>query len=83
MACGTPTIGFNIGGLPDLIRSGKSGWLLKSVNSESLTTAIGLLTQLGSELTNEMSENCRKIAVCEYSLATQARRYAGLFNDLV
>ena len=83
MACGTPTIGFDIGGLPDLIHSGKCGWLLKSINSESITNAIRLLTQLGSELVNEMSENCRKTAVCEYSLDSQARRYSELFNDLV
>lgn len=40
MACGTPSIGFKIGGIPEIINDGKSGILANSVSSESLCEAI-------------------------------------------
>lgn len=39
-ASGTPTVGFNVGGMPDLVQHDKSGWLADPRDTESL--ALGL-----------------------------------------
>lgn len=40
MACGTPCIGFNIGGIPEIINDKVSGIVVNDVSSDSLASAI-------------------------------------------
>lgn len=40
MACGTPCIGFNIGGIPEIIRDKVSGVIAQEVSCDSLSNAI-------------------------------------------
>lgn len=40
MACGTPCVGFNIGGIPEIIRHGSSGLIASEVSAEALASTI-------------------------------------------
>ena len=40
MACGVPVIGSNTGGIPDMIKHGYNGWLVKPNNPKSLANLI-------------------------------------------
>lgn len=40
MACGTPCVGFNIGGIPEIIHDGVSGLIAHDVSAESLADTI-------------------------------------------
>lgn len=40
MACGLPCIGFNVGGIPEIITDGESGMIIKNINSIELHTGI-------------------------------------------
>ncbi len=40
LASGTPVIGSNVGGIPDMIRDGENGWLVRPQNSDDLRRAI-------------------------------------------
>ena len=50
MACGTPAIGARIGGIPDLIRDGKTGFLYESQNADQLRRILSDLFQEPSRL---------------------------------
>lgn len=81
-ACGTPVVGFDVGGIPDAVRPGVTGLLAKRGDGASLQCAI--LELLSSpEKRLEMSSNCRKIAVQEYSVELQAQRYMTLYQELL
>lgn len=58
---GTPVIGSNVGGIPELIQTGKTGELFESGNAEELKKKIRELWRDG-ELCARYSENCRNIA---------------------
>jgi glycosyltransferase involved in cell wall biosynthesis len=82
MACGTPVVGFAVGGIPDVIQTGVCGLLVPPGNVEALADAINRL--LGNEdVRVEMSANGRQIAVEAYALEVQARRYIDLYEQLV
>jgi glycosyltransferase involved in cell wall biosynthesis len=82
MACGTPVVGFAIGGIPDLIQAGVCGLLVPPGNVEALAEAISHL--LKNEVVRaEMSANGRRIAMEDYALEVQARRYIELYEHLV
>jgi glycosyltransferase involved in cell wall biosynthesis len=82
MACGTPVVGFAVGGIPDMVRPGITGLLVPPYDISALRAAILGLVQNEKQRT-EMSRNCRQIAVEEYSLELQARRYGQLYKNLL
>lgn len=57
---GTPVIGADIGGIPELIQVGKTGELFESGNSNSLKLKIQNLWN-DKDLCKQYSENCRNI----------------------
>jgi len=81
-ACGTPVVGFNTGGIPDMVRSGVTGMLAEAENTEALRDAIAKLLQNPAKRA-EMSANCRRVAVEEYALEVQARRYVELYEAMI
>ena len=57
---GTPVIGADIGGIPELIQVGKTGLLYESRNVEELVEKIKLLWD-NKEMLEEYQENCKHI----------------------
>jgi len=82
IACGLPVVGHAVGGIPDMIRNGVNGLTVPSADVEALASAIAAV--LGDPARRAaMSAHARRIAVEEYSLELQGRRYAELYATLV
>ena len=82
MACGTPMISFNIGGVPDLVRHNVTGYLAQPEDIEDFCNGIVTLLE-DKQLREKISENCRAIAIKEYSLEMQAKRYIELYQQVL
>jgi glycosyltransferase involved in cell wall biosynthesis len=82
LACGTPVAGFDIGGIPDMVRPGVTGSLASAGDVKGLRRAILDLLQ-DDEGRREMGASCRRIAEDEYRLDIQARRYEALYEQLL
>ena len=80
IACGTPVVGFDVGGIPEIVRPGVTGLLARPGDAAELRSAILELLQSDWKRV-EMSANCRSIALQEYALEIQARRYTQLYQD--
>jgi glycosyltransferase involved in cell wall biosynthesis len=81
MACGTPVIGFAIGGLPDMIRHQETGLLVAPGDVDGLTGAVRRLA-LGRAEAAEMGRRARELVVMECAPQIQARRYRELFTAM-
>ncbi|NEN94438.1 MAG: glycosyltransferase [Moorea sp. SIO3I7] len=82
MACGTPTVSFKVGGVPDLVRPGTTGYLAEPENVEDFCNGIiQLLTD--HNLREYMSQQCRKVAVAEYSSKLQTERHINLYRSIL
>lgn len=81
MACGTPVIGFAVGGIPDMVRAGVTGLLVPPYDVDGLCVAISDLLRDPARLA-AMRDHCRRIAVEEYSRELQVRRYSELYKSL-
>lgn len=57
---GTPVLGANIGGIPELIKVGETGELFESGNKEALKEKIPSLWN-NKEVLEKYSENCKKV----------------------
>ena len=62
LACGTPIVSFKVGGVPDLVRPGITGYLASPENANDFCNGIVQLLE-DQNLRNSMSKNCRAIAV--------------------
>lgn len=82
MACGTPIIGFDVGGIPDMVRPGITGFLVPSQDVNTLRNVIKEVLNNPDHLEG-MRAHCRRIAVEEYSIKTQARRYLALYQEMI
>ena len=81
LACGTPVVGFATGGMLDMVRPGITGKLVPVGDVAALRNAIREM--LNDPALPGYSENCRRIAVNEYSIEAQAKSYVHLYDSLL
>lgn len=81
MACGTPVVGFDIGGIPDIVRPVETGLLAQTRNAEQLAEQIKWMIYHSKER-KQMGLNARKVIEQEYTLEIQAKRYQELYSSL-
>jgi len=82
LACGTPVLGFNVGGLREMVRPQETGWLASEITSAGLENTLQVaLQELRSGL--DLRESCREAAESEYDIALQVQSYLALFEELL
>jgi glycosyltransferase involved in cell wall biosynthesis len=82
MACGTPVVGFDTGGIPDMVRPGATGWLAETGNVRSLRATIEQALNEDSER-HRKGQRCREVVEEEYTMERQAHQYRKLYRDLL
>ncbi|MCH2023536.1 MAG: glycosyltransferase [Saprospiraceae bacterium] len=78
LCCGTPVIGFDIGGIPDMIIPGKNGEICSTIDSNCLADLI--ITSLKTKYDRAW---IRQNAVEKYDLKIQAESYLSLFKFIL
>lgn len=81
MACRTPVIGSGIGGIPDAIKPGQTGLLVKAGDAEGLAEKIVWMIN-NPEERNKMGQKARELMEQEYTLGLQAERYLRLYEAI-
>lgn len=82
MACGTPMVSFKVGAVPDLVRPGITGYLATPEDADDFCKGIVELLE-DESLREHMRQNCRAIALAEYTLELQAQRYVDLYRQIL
>ena len=78
LACGTPVVGFNIGGIPDMIQHMQTGYLVQNISAQEL--ANGILWTL-NHVNSSMRIRCRNYAESHYALLLQAQQYIHVYQE--
>lgn len=81
LACGTPTVAFNTGGVPDAVRHMETGYLAAPRSAPEVTAGIERLIA-DTALRETLSRNAREVAVREYPIALQTERFLSLYKEL-
>jgi glycosyltransferase involved in cell wall biosynthesis len=76
LLCGTPVVGFCVGGITDMIENGKNGYIVESIDSSSF--AAGILFAL-KNISHFNRKQIRESAVLKYDFNVQANSYISLY----
>ena len=82
MACGTPVIGTKIGGIPFVIKNGKTGLLVEPKNPKSLAEAIKRLLE-DKELWDKLSKNGIKEVKQKYEYEKIIDKTENVFKEVI
>ena len=81
IACGTPVVAFNIGGIHGMIEHQKNGYLAKQFNTGDL--AYGINWVLEDDIRRkQLSQNAREKVVQEFDIVKVAKKYEDLYKDV-
>jgi glycosyltransferase involved in cell wall biosynthesis len=83
MACGTPVLAFEVGGLSDIVSHEKSGYLAKLGDAEDLAHGAQWLLSLQENEAHRMSRFCREQAIEKYSYSSVGAKYSEYYKLLV
>ncbi len=81
MACATPVVGFDTGGIPDLIEPGRTGYLARPGDSSDLAAQIRHILADAARC-REMGAAARQVVLERYTLDHQASAYLELYRNL-
>jgi glycosyltransferase involved in cell wall biosynthesis len=76
MACGTPCVAFDIGGMPDMIEHKRNGYLARPFDAEDLARGMAWVLQ-------QENLNPRQTAEEMLELTLASKRYKNLYEDLI
>jgi len=79
IACGTPVVSFGVGGVKDLVRPGITGFVADSEDPIDLAARVVEFFADTAKAT-ALSEQCRQVALAEYCIGTQVRRYHEIYQ---
>lgn len=82
LACGTPCVAFNIGGIPDMIESEKNGYLAHAYDIEDIAKGIAWILE-DQHRWRSLSENARRKAEKEFDILCVAKRYAAVYRSMI
>lgn len=80
MACGVPCIGFNVGGIPEMIDHLHNGYVAQYKSSEDF--ANGIYWALTDPDYPPLSEQANRKAIANYSESIIAKRYIDVYNKI-
>jgi glycosyltransferase involved in cell wall biosynthesis len=82
MAAGLPVAATRVGGLPELVVPGRTGWLVPPGDAPALAAAMS--QALGdAEAREALGRTGREIAVADFSLEAMTRRYETVLSSLL
>ena len=80
LACGTPVVAFDVGGIPDLVQHEQTGYLARSFDPDDLAEGISWI--LGTpDIHDILSANARKKVEQSFSIEKVVDQYSALYGE--
>lgn len=83
IAAGLPVIGTPVGGIPDFLREGETGFFCEPDNPESIVLAVKKIMELGPGEKEKILSNAQKLVREVYDWESVSGRMRNIFNKLI
>ena len=82
MGCGVPVIATAVGGAPEIIQNGETGWLLPKATSEMIANALKVAHGFGPKKLSEMGIRARKSVEGRFEPKDYLKQIEFLYSEL-
>lgn len=82
LACGTPVVAFDVGGVGEAVRPMETGYLARHKDADDLSAGIRCLLD-DTDLRRRLRARCREVAEAEYDMALQTQRFEELYQAVI
>ena len=82
MAAGVPVVGSRVGGIPEMVVNGETGWLVPPRDPAALAAAVARTVQ-SAALRSQLARAGRQRAEACFSLTRHAQRLQGIYDTLL
>lgn len=83
MASGVPTIGTRVGGIPDFLENGVTGWFCEKKNPKSIAEKINyVLNKKNKEEVERVAKNAKRLVLEKYNWDNIAKKMGEIFHSL-
>ena len=82
LSCGTPALGFKVGGVPDIISHKKNGYLAEPHNIEDLEEGLNWVLEDKNKLAR-LEKNAREKVLKNYTYEIIGQKYLDLYESLL
>jgi glycosyltransferase involved in cell wall biosynthesis len=83
LAAAKPVVAADVGGVPELVKTGESGLLVPPGDANALSQAMQHLMSLPLEQRQQMGQSGRQHILANYSLPAMAARWMALYQELL
>ena len=83
IACGTPVVSFNIGGMKDIVDNNKNGFLVKPFNEKDYLNKVIKLLNLDSKKKREIKKYCYSKALRLWSQKVVGLKYKNFYKKVI
>ena len=83
LALGRPVISTYVAGIPELVRPGRSGWLIPAGSVDALTEAMEAALKAPAEHLEQMAEEGAQLVANHHNASLEAARLGNLFDKLM
>lgn len=82
MACGTPVLATAVGAIPDVIKDGETGFLLKDNSPEFIAESILKVLAMPDDKLEQVSENARRLVESEFTFENVVERWGSILDSM-
>jgi glycosyltransferase involved in cell wall biosynthesis len=82
MGCGVPVIATAVGGAPEIIEHGVTGWLLDEPSPDKIAAALRRAWRLGPQRLGEMGRRARQSVEGRFEPALHLQRIEALYAEV-
>lgn len=83
MACGTPVLAYHRGSVPEIVKSGKTGFICSPDDLNCMIEKVKEIYRMPNEKYQEMRLACRKEVEEKFTIKKMVDGYEALFNKLI
>lgn len=83
MACGTPVVGFKIGGVPDIVDHQVNGYLAQPYDTDDFAEGLRWILDADKSKYRALSHNARQKAVTTFDDKVVAQQYLDLYREIL
>jgi len=80
--CGTPVVAHRVGGIPDVVWDGETGYLARLRDVEDLSEGLRKVL-LAQKMQPDIADQCRRTIEADYTRELELQRFASLYDEMV